>query len=85
VPANAGNTCTAEGRSARKRREGPNDPDQDKKEFIGQRREEAALKRFDAGIGLVQGIELETSVTERKRREQPKVRCFPERALAREC
>lgn len=41
------------------RKDGPNGPDQHEKEVIAQRREEAALKRFDAGVGLVQGVELE--------------------------
>lgn len=65
------------------RKDGPNGPDQHEKEVDAQRREEAALKRFDADIGLVQGVELEPSATQ-ERREQPKVRRFAKWTLARE-
>lgn len=65
------------------RKDGPNGPDQHEK-VVAQRRQEA-LKRFDAGVDLVHGIELEASVTQRRGREQPKVRRFAHRALAHEC
>ena len=67
------------------RKEGPDGPDQHTKEVVRRRRDKEAP--FDAGIGLVQRIEVvdaESSVTQRKRSERPKVRRFAERAFALE-
>ena len=67
------------------RKEGPDGPDQHTKEVVRRRRDKEAP--FDASIGLVQRIEVvdaESSVTQRKRSERPKVRRFAERAFALE-
>lgn len=58
-------------RSARMRREALNGSDQHKKEVVGQRSDKGAHKPFNAGLGFIQGIELdaEPSVEQRKKRE----------------
>ena len=68
------------------RKEGPNGPDQHKKEVVRRQWDKGALGPFDASIGLVQRIEVdaESSATQRKRSERPKVRRFAERPFARE-
>jgi hypothetical protein len=68
------------------RKEGPNGPDQHKKEVVRRQWDKGALGPFDASIGLVQRIEVdaEASATQRKRSERPKIRRFAQRAFARE-